>query len=139
MSEPYITEFINHGHKPDEHWQNRTEDGFLECQNCTAICGDESARQVCPKAEMIHVSVMRREINMLLENFAEIKSGKKIKKKVTQMFKRDIRRLTEMEVEERVKALNEAFKPKPKWLPHFIWSGMKSALLKKGVSIRTEI
>lgn len=138
MRQEELKEFIDHGHVPDKA-DTFINDSFIECKNCPAIVGEDSARTVCPKAEMIHVSVMRREINMLLENFGDIKSGKKIKKKVTQMFKRDIRRLTEQEVEERVKALNEAFKPKPKWLPHFIWSGMKSALLKRGVRIRTEI
>lgn len=135
MNEAYITQFINHGHVPDPTGNDRNEDGYLKCQKCPAVVASYEGGKLCPFAETIHISVHRREISTILDSFGGMKSGKKITKKVKQMYSRDIRRLTEQAVDERLQAFNDIVKPKPKWVPAIVWKWMRNAILKEEIKI----
>lgn len=132
---PIKTQFIYYGHTPDPQGLDRSKSGALKCQKCPAVAGTYEAGKVCPQAEMIHISVMRKEVNTLMTEFGGIKSGKKIRKKVSQMYKRDVKRLTRMEVDERLKALNDMVRPKPKWMPARAWRWLQAIVLRDQVSV----
>ena len=135
MSEAYITQFINHGHTPDPTGNDRNKDGYLKCKNCPAVVNSYEAGKICPQAQLIHISVHRREVMAMLDNFGGIKSGKKITKKVRQMYSRDIRRLTTQAVDERLEGLNEIVKKKPKYMPAFVWKWIRNAVLAEEIKI----
>lgn len=120
-----ITQLIHYGHTPKEN----------NCMHCGAKAGSYEAGKVCPNAEMIHISIMRKEINTLMTEFGGLKSGKKIQKKVSQMYKRDVKRLTKMEVDERLKAFNDIVRKKPKYFPRFLWNWIRNLVLTDTLSI----
>jgi hypothetical protein len=76
---------------------------------------------VCPKAEYVHVKVMNREIKLVVDNFGQVKSGKKLAKKVAKLYMKEMRKVTEERADQLYKDFNEHIKPKPKWMPAKLW------------------
>jgi len=126
-----VGRMIKHGHHGSIFLYKGKEDipSDRKCKDCGATSGSYEAGKVCPGAEMIHIDVFRREVNVLVEQFGNTKSGKKIKKKVNRMYKRDVRRMTRMEVDERLKRMNDLVKDKPKHMPEWLWRRIKNLVL----------
>jgi hypothetical protein len=65
-----------------------------------------------------------------------VKSGSKIKKKINQMYGRDVKHLSETLVDQRLKDFNEKLcKPKPKYLPKWIWKPLRAIVLRDKIMV----
>lgn len=127
-NESYIRTFLNHGHI--------VSDGDLGvCRNCYCRSDAPQASKICPKATMIHVEVMRREVALLMDTFGNGTSGKKIRRKVNQIYKRGLKQKIQEEADQRLKALNELVKPRPKWIHPRIWSWIQGIVFEDKVSL----
>lgn len=104
------------GHEYDD----RTEDGYGKCRNCEAVENTDKAVEICPKAQFIHISVLEDQVGRMV-NVTSSKSGKKISKKIQQQFGRQMRRNAEISAKQMMKSFEEHLKPKPKWLPAFLY------------------
>ena len=84
---------------------------------------------------MIHVEVMRLEVALLMDTFGNGTSGKKIRRKVNQIYKRGLKQKIQEEADQRLKALNELVKPRPKWIHPRIWSWIQGIVFEDKVSL----
>ena len=130
----YVGQMIMYGHHKGGMVETLPAD--RSCEACGAQPGSYEAGKLCIAAEMIHVSVMRREVDTLMSEFGGIKSGKKIRRKITQMYGRDTKRLTEQTVDARLKDFNEKLiRPKPKYCPTWVWKTLRSILLRDTIQV----
>lgn len=114
---PFITLFKWNGHTEDG---TRDKDGGLVCSKCSAVCGTQSGSGICPKAEFVHISILEAEVAKMVD-VASSKSGQKIQKKIQQHFGRQMRRNAEISAKQMMKSFEEHLKPKPKWMPAFLY------------------
>lgn len=129
---------IKHGHHRSlfQYGGEVTLPGDRHCEDCGARCGSEAAAKICPSAEMVHVEVMRHEVNTIVDTIGKSTTGKKIRKKVNQLYGRGVKRLTEQEVEARLRDFDEKLmKPKPKYLPVWIWNMVKGMVLRDRINV----
>lgn len=120
--------FIDHGHISEKY------DWDTTCKRCGVEI--DEGYGICPQAETIHMSTHRKEIARLMNNFGGVKSGKKITKKINQIYGKSLRELTEKQVDDRLKNFNEnLIKPKPKYIPRKVWNWLKAIILEEKIKI----
>ena len=95
-----------------------------------------------PGPEWIHIDQHRAEINALVDDLSRVKSGKKIRRKVNQIYGKQLRKHAnsarkelDAEIERRLEVFNSMVKPKPKWLPTRVWRWLQTLLLKDGMVV----
>ena len=121
---------------------NRDSQGRILC-SCGAAMGTDRAATICPKAQVIGIDVHREEVNTLVSNFGNVKSGAKIRKKVNQIYGRQLediqrqaKRELDQEVARRLAHFNENLvRKKPRLVPSFIWRILQDIVLKRGTIV----
>lgn len=108
---------MSEGYGPMEWYGHKDIDG--KCA-CGVVRGSHTVTDICPYAEYIHISVLESEIGKLLE-MGKLKSGKKIQRKIGQFYGRQIRKNTEISVNKMARSFEDHLKPKPKWLPTWMY------------------
>lgn len=123
---------LAHGHHSRLlHYGTQTIPGDRHCEGCGATPGSEEAERICPAAEMIHIDIHREESAKILTSIA----GPKAAKKVQRMFRRSVDRETHRVVDQRLQKLNDAIKPKPKYIPGFAWEWVKGLVLSDKIEL----
>lgn len=110
----------------------------IQCNRCDAAMNTEAGQRMCPKAQYIHIDVHRSEIQMLVNTFGNTKSGSKIRKKVNQLYGRQLedmgrnaKKEMDQEVARRLAYFNENLvRHKPFWVPTFVWRILQNVVLK---------
>jgi hypothetical protein len=64
-----------------------------------------------------------------MEGFENIKSNKKIAKKAKQMYRREVRDIAKKQVDGLYKTFEEHVRPKPRYVPEWIWRGLQRIVL----------
>jgi len=128
---------LGEGNNPERDGQGR-----IVCA-CGAAMGTESARHICPRAQIIGIEVHREEVNTIVSNFGNVKSGAKIRRKVNQIYGRQLedmgkeaKRELDMEVARRLAHFNENLvRKKPYWVPSFVWRILQDIVLKRDTMV----
>lgn len=115
----YTTIFKRNGHV--ESYSGRDDQDRILCVKCGVAMSTPEADIVCTKAEYIHVSVHTREIQLLISQFGNTKSGKKISKKVNKLYKHEMEKFAQEATDQLYKDFQEHIKPRPKWMPEKLW------------------
>lgn len=126
------------GENPQRDSQDR-----IVCTGCNAAMGTPAAHTICPKAQVIGIEVHREEVNTLVSNFGSIKGGAKIRKKVNQIYGRQMRTMgsqakkeLDQEVARRLAHFNENLvRQKPWYIPSFLWATLQNIVLKRDTMI----
>lgn len=151
----YTEEFYKYGHRGaglyrladdinfgDGKEPERDGQGRIVC-SCGATMGTESAHRICPRAQVIGIEVHREEVNTLVSNFSTLKGGAKIRKKVNQVYGRQIRDMgaqakkeMDQEVARRLAHFNENLvRKKPWFIPSFVWRILQDIVLKRDTMV----
>lgn len=120
---------IRNGHKPSTLGSLPTNLQW-RCEKCFALEKTPVAHQICPKAEMVHISVLRSEVEAIGRQFGGSTSTKKIAKKVKQVYGRNIRLMAKEKVDGTFKDFEEHIRPKPRYIPEKIWKVIQNIVLK---------
>lgn len=121
----------------------RDGQGRIICSGCGASMNTEEGQRLCPAAKYIHIDVHRSEIQMLVRTFGNTTSGAKIRKKVNQVYGRQIKDMgrqakqeMDQEVARRLAHFNEDLvRKKPKWLPTKVWQILQNIVLKSDTMV----
>ncbi len=104
---------------------------------CGADMRSEAGQRLCPKAEYIHIDVHRSEIKTLVSSFGTMKNGAKIRRKVNQIYGRQIddlaqnaKRELDAEIARRLANFNSMAKEKPRYIPTIVWKILLDIVLK---------
>lgn len=118
MTLSYLETFKRNGHEEDG---TRDTEGRLVCTKCGIPCSTEQANIVCPKADYVHIEVMNREIQLIVNEFGKVKSGKRLAKKVSKLYGKEMKKAAKEKTDELYKSFEEHIKPRPKWMPVWLW------------------
>lgn len=119
---------IKNGHHKHGTLETLPED--RHCEACGATTDSPQAKLVCPKAEYVHTDVMTREIQLVVNSFGNIKSGKKLSKKVAKLYGKEMRQFAKEKTDEIYKSFEEHIKPRPKWMPERLWHWIGSKFIE---------
>lgn len=119
--------------------ERRDGQGRIQCNRCDASMNTEAGQRMCPKAQYIHIDVHRSEIQMLVNTFGNTKSGAKIRKKVNQLYGRQLedmgrhaKKELDQEVARRLAYFNENLvRSKPFWVPTPVWRWLQDIVLER--------
>lgn len=103
-----------YGHSP------KGETSEDHCEKCGAAPDTLEARTICPSADYIHIAVLEEEIGKLM-SMGNIKSPNKIKKKIEQLYARQIRKNAELSAKRTARSFEDHLKPKPRWMPTWLY------------------
>lgn len=127
-----------HGHELD--WSDRLERQV--CVRCEAAAGSDAGNRICPRAEWLHINVHRNEMQALVNNIGNTTGGAKMRRKVNQIYGRqmkDLERAAKKELDKAVQArlaqMESAMKPKPKWVPTIVWNLLLDTVLKRDIMV----
>lgn len=120
----------------------RDTEGRIVCKRCNASMGTEQAARICPAAEFIGYDIHKREVQTLIDTFGNAKTGKKIRKKVNQMYGRQVNDLAmqakqelDREVERRLEKFNGMVREKPRFVPTIVWRMLLHMTLKSDTMV----
>lgn len=119
---------IKNGHH--QHGTIETLPMDRHCEACGAGPDSPEAKLVCKAATYVHVSVMSREINLIVNSFGKVKSGKKLAKKVAQLYGKEMRNFAREKTDALYKSFEEHIKPRPKWMPERLWRWIGSKFVE---------
>jgi hypothetical protein len=126
--------FKHMGHRGDS-------EGSSRCV-CGADMRSEAGQRICPRAEYIHIDVHRSEVQSLVNNFSGMKNGAKIRKKVNQIYGRqlgdlakDAKKELDAEIARRLAHFNGMVKTKPRWVPTWAWKILLDIVLKSDTMV----
>lgn len=126
--ESIVGQMIRNGHH--KHGTLETLPADRHCEQCGASTESPEALQVCKAATFVHVSVLNREIQLVVNNFGQVKSGKKLSKKVAKLYSKEMRKVTEEKANELYKSFEEHIKPRPTWMPERLWRWVGSKFIE---------
>jgi len=121
----------------------RDQQGRIICTGCGASMNTEAGQRMCPAAKFIHIDLHRSEVQTLVGTFGNTNSGTKIRKKVNQLYGRQMKdmavqakRELDMEVARRLAHFNtKLIKQKPKWLPTKAWQLLQNVVLNSDTMV----
>lgn len=119
---------IKNGHH--KHGTLDTLPADRHCETCGAETESPEARNICRGAEYVHIDVLNREIKLVVDNFGQVKSGKKLSKKVAKLYAKEMRKVTEEKADELYKSFEEHIKPRPTWMPEGLWRWIGSKFIE---------
>jgi len=126
--ESIVGQMIRNGHH--KHGTLETLPADRHCETCGATTDSPEARNVCRGAEYVHVEVLNREIKMVVDNFGQVKSGRKLSKKVAKLYSKEMRKVTEEKASALYKSFEEHIKPRPTWMPERLWRWVGSKFIE---------
>lgn len=126
--ESIVGQMIKNGHH--RHGTKETLPGDRHCETCGALPESEEAKMVCRGAEFVHVEVLNREINLVVTTFGKVKSGKKLQRKVGQLYRREMRTAVQEKTDALYKSFEEHIKPRPTWMPERLWRWIGSKFIE---------
>lgn len=125
-----------------KHMGHNPEAGSYVCRHCQANMNSEPGQRICPRAEYIHIDVHRSEVQTLVRTFGNVKSGAKIRKKVNQIYGRQLadmageaKKELDAEVARRLAHFNGMVKTKPRWVPTWAWKILLDIVLKSDTMV----
>jgi len=128
MPDSIVGQMIQNGHH--RHGTLDTLPADRTCEQCGAKPDSPEARLVCRNAEYVSTGVMAREIKLIVDNFGKVKSGKKLQRKVAQLYGKEMRKFAQEKTEELYKSFEEHIKPRPTWMPERLWRWIGSKFIE---------
>lgn len=123
-----VGQMIQNGHH--KHGTIETLPADRHCEACGARTESEEALMVCPKAEYVSVGVLNREIKLVVNTFGKVKSGKKLQRKVSKLYGKEMRKVVEQRADALYKSFEEHIKPRPNWMPERLWRWIGSKFIE---------
>lgn len=121
----------NGHHRNLLHYGTQTIPADRHCEGCGAMPGSQEADMLCPAAEMVHVEVLHRETERVMNSLA----GPKAAKKVRRMFRRSVERETSRAVDHRLEELEKLIKDRPAYIPEWLWIRIKGLVLRDRIDV----